>query len=158
MTQKVHCVTQEMSLADAVTFLLVHGIGSAPVVESTDTDPPTLVGFLSERDCLEVLSNESFFGGTARPETVGMIMRRHPVCVEPETDLYTLASVFVHHGYRHLPVCWGRELLGIISRSDILRAMDRYVRQELNSTSDQKFPPRLGELNERWFQLTGVRR
>lgn len=103
MNRHVQTVAPDMPLAEVVAFLLKHEISSVPVVEH-EGHQLRLVGFISERDCLEHLSNEAFYGSPMPPQTAGTIMRRHPVCVAPETELFTLVSIFVHHGYRHLPV------------------------------------------------------
>ena len=102
MTKHVHVVPTDMSLGDVVHFLLEHGISNAPVVERQD-HKQVLIGFISECDCLEFLSNEVFYGLPAPLHTARTIMRRHPVCVSPDTELFTLASIFSNHGYRHLP-------------------------------------------------------
>src|SRR6056297_1787995 len=65
MTRKVHTVTPEMSLAEAIQFLKRHKVSNAPVVENDSEGHRVLIGFLSEGDCLEYLSNEAFFGSPA---------------------------------------------------------------------------------------------
>lgn len=130
MTRHVYSITPEMPLADVIEYLEKHAVSNAPVIE-TQGERSTLVGFVSERDCLEFLANETFFGSPSPLQTAATIMRRHPVCVEPETELFTLASIFVSHGYRHLPVVEDGELVGIVSRRDILKAMNAYYQKTL---------------------------
>ncbi|MCA9051617.1 MAG: CBS domain-containing protein [Planctomycetaceae bacterium] len=125
MHSAVHTVTPNMSLAEVIDFLLKHKVSNAPVVEAS-ADGVKLVGFISERDCLMVLSNESFFGNPAPHHTAGSIMRKHPICVSPETELFALASIFVSHDYRHLPVTEQGRLAGIVSRRDVLKAVHEY--------------------------------
>jgi CBS-domain-containing membrane protein len=114
-------------------------------------DRKILVGFVSERDCLEFLANESFFGSPSLPQTAATIMRRHPVCVQPDTELFTLASIFVSHGYRHLPVVENGELLGIVSRRDILKAMDNYCRKRLQKKDRQRHLPDYSDVMQQRF-------
>lgn len=146
MNRNVHTISPEMTLADVVGDLLKHGVSNAPVVEPQPGGPPRLLGFISERDCLEHLSNEMFYGSPAQPQTAATMMRRHPACVGPETDVFALASIFETHGYRHLPVVEEGRLLGIISRRDILRELDRFYRESLESGLQERFPPDLRQV------------
>lgn len=145
MTRKVRVVTPDMSLSDVVQFLLNHDISNAPVVE-TQNHRQILVGFISERDCLEFLSNETFYGCPSPPQTARTIMRMHPVCISPETELFTLASIFSSHNYRHLPVVENGELKGIVSRRDVLKAMDKYYQDTIESHDEQRFQPDLRKI------------
>jgi len=136
MNRRPKTVPSELSLDEVVSFLLQHSISNAPVVE-TSAHEQQLVGFISERDCLEYLSAEAFYGSPAPPHRAETIMRRHPICVAPDTDLFTLVSVFISHDYRHLPVTEGNKLVGIVSRRDILRALDNHYR-EYSDTGPKK--------------------
>jgi CBS domain-containing protein len=145
MTRHVHVVTPDMPLGDVVQFLLHHEISNAPVVEKQD-QKQVLIGFISERDCLEFLSNEAFYGCPSPLQTARTIMRMHPVCVSPETELFTLASIFSSHRYRHLPVVEHDELLGIVSRRDVLKAMDEYYQDAIKSHDEQRSRPDLRKI------------
>lgn len=154
MNHCVYTVVPEMPLSEVVAQLLEHRISNAPVVEADSGAPPRLVGFVSERDCLEHLCNELFYGSPAPPQTVGTIMKRHPLCVSPETDIFALTSIFENHGCRHLPVVEEGRLLGIVSRRDILAELDRRSR-ELARTRQQSYePPDLKEIIRQRFHVT----
>ncbi len=140
MRTQVHTIHPDMPLDEIVKFLLKHEISNAPVV-IPQAGRSRLVGFISERDCLAGLTNESFFGSPAPKQTATTLMRKHPVCVAPETELFALASIFISHDYRHLPVTRDDELLGIISRRDILRALEKHYCSVLNKHTSEHFPP-----------------
>jgi CBS-domain-containing membrane protein len=145
MTRHVQTVMPDMSLGDVVRFLLEHKISNAPVVEYQD-QKPVLIGFISERDCLEFLSNEAFYGLPVPLHTARTIMRNHPVCVSPDTELFTLASIFSSHGYRHLPVIEYDELVGIVSRCDVLKAMEEYYQDAIKTHDELRFRPDLRKI------------
>ncbi len=153
MTRKIHTVTPDMSLDEAVGFLKRHKVSNAPVVETDGEGHRILVGFLSEGDCLEHLSNEVFYGSPAPQQTVRTMMKRHPVCVEPDMDIFTLASIFVNHRYRHLPVAENGRLLGIVSRRDVLHALNAHYKAAFKDRKSKKFPPNLQELVNHRFIL-----
>jgi CBS domain-containing protein len=141
MHKQVKTVSPDMTLGEAVRFLLSHELSNAPVVEAI-ADEPRLVGFLSERDCLAALSQESFFGNPSPPQSVRTIMRKSPVCVSPDTDVFGLATIFINHDFRHLPVTSDRgELVGIVSRRDVLSAIDKYYRDTNLRSLREHFPP-----------------
>jgi CBS domain-containing protein len=146
MTRHVQTVSPEMSLGDLVHFLKRHHVSNAPVIEKTAEGRELLVGFISEGDCLAHLANEVFFGSPSQAQTVRTMMKRHPVCVEPEMDIFTLASIFVNHRYRHLPVVQEGQLLGIVSRRDVLQALDTYYREAIKDRNLDRFPPDLHEV------------
>lgn len=151
MTRHVHWIPPEMPLADIIRYFEEHELSNAPVVRE-ENGRRLLIGFVSEGDCLEHLVNEVFYSFPYAPKTAETIMRRHPVCVSPETELFTLASVLVSHGYRHLPVVEeGEVLVGIISRRDVLFALDRYYRKEMQEKERRYQPPDLRELVQQRF-------
>ena len=152
MSRRVWTVASDISLDKVVTFLLKHEISNAPVIDAS-AEGKRLVGFISERDCLEFLSNEAFYGSPAPPHRAETIMRQHPICVAPDTDLFTLASIFINHGYRHLPVTDQEQLVGIVSRRDILRALEKHYREY--SEDDPKHPSRPDPLKLSSYRFSG---
>lgn len=153
MNRHVQTVPMDLSLAEVIQFLLKHEISNAPVIDSSRPGRH-LVGFVSERDCLAFLANETFFGSPAPPQRAETMMRRHPVCVSPDTEMFALASIFVNHGYRHLPVTEEGELLGIVSRRDVLQAMDLYYRSACHSAEEQHIHRDLTQIVNHRFLVT----
>ena len=149
----IHTVTPEMQLSDVVTFLLRHKISNAPVVKQNGRHRE-LLGFISEADCLEYLSNELFYGNPSPPQTAATIMKKHPVCVCPEADLFALTSIFISHGYRHLPVLDDYDLLGIVSRRDVLKSLDQYYREWSRTRDREKFPVDLHKIMNHRFLVS----
>jgi len=154
MTRQVESIPPEMALEAIIDFLDRRDVSNAPVVEE-QAGRKRLVGFISERDCLEFLANETFYGSPAPPQTAATIMRKHPVCVQPDTELFTLASILVNHGYRHLPVVEDGELLGIVSRRDILKAMNDFYRREFRDRERERHPPVLSDMIQQRLIVTG---
>lgn len=140
MHKHVVTVHAEDRLGEIVRRMLKNKVSNVPVVEEVDGQP-SLIGFISEADCLEHLSNEVFHGNPAPPMTAELIMKRHPVCVSPDTNIFTLASIFMSHRLRHLPVVEDHVLLGIVSRRDILQALERYSLEVGKLLEDERHPP-----------------
>ncbi|EAQ65674.1 acetoin utilization protein AcuB, putative [Marinomonas sp. MED121] len=54
-------------------------------------------------------------------------MKKSPVCVEMDTRLEEVRRLLEEHGFHHLPVLDGDELVGIISDRDILRLVSPFL-------------------------------
>ncbi|MCA9258678.1 MAG: CBS domain-containing protein [Planctomycetales bacterium] len=152
MNTHVYTVEADASLEEVIKVLKQHRVSNVPVVDR-NTNPPRLLGFLSEADCLEHLSNELFYGMPAPQMTAETMMKRHPVCVAPDTNIFTLASVLVNHRLRHLPVVEGGGLLGIVSRRDVLKALDAYYREATQRKETARRPLDLRQIVSQRFVI-----
>lgn len=111
----------DTSIDEATSTILSQGLMGAPVVEDGK-----LVGILSEKDVFKVVANQVFqedndhSGGLVRDfMTTGEL-----ITVPPDQDIASIASKFLSHIYRGLPVVDRRgQVVGLISRREILRAM-----------------------------------
>lgn len=120
MTRDVVSIDAKMEVAAAAELLCERQVSNAAVVEK-DFTREILVGFVSEKDLIQCYASGRMH---AEPHLrVADVMRPHPVSVRPETDLYTLAAIFMQHGYRHVPVVVGQVLQGMVSRRDVLKAL-----------------------------------
>ncbi|MFT6625282.1 MAG: CBS domain-containing protein [Cycloclasticus sp.] len=112
--------TPEMQISEAIKFLNSHKISGAPVVD----DQGALVGILSEKDCLKVALQSTYYedwvGGS-----VSEYMTANVETVSDTASIVDLADKFLKSTYKRFPVLNEEgELVGQISRSDVLRALD----------------------------------
>jgi CBS domain-containing protein len=123
------------TVLDVARLMVNHNIGAVPVLQHGK-----LVGIFSERD----LMNRVIVGGKDPAQTaVGQVMTEDPMTVQPGDSVETCMTLMRRHGFRHLPVCSGRELKGVVSLRDLLLhdldAKDdevRMMRAYLHSTPD----------------------
>ena len=108
-------------LRDAVRLLLKHRVSALPVVD----EGHRLVGMLSSADCMHVLAAETFHRDTAADMAVSDLMSTRLHWVGPELDLFSIAQRLASGKLRRLPVLEDGQLIGQISRSDVLRAVAR---------------------------------
>ncbi len=109
---------QQMDLFDAIDLLLRNEISGAPVVD----EDHRLIGIFSEKDCLRVLVNAAY---EQLPTTrIYAFLETDCKTVEEDTDLLTIAQLFLQNPFRRLPVVRDGKLVGQISRRDILRAVN----------------------------------
>jgi len=120
MAKKVVTLTQDMDVIEAMNVLATHRISGAPVLDSQGK----AVGILTERDCIEAVLTVSYHGEVGGGP-VESYMSRDIQSVASTTGLLDIAESFVKSKYRRYPVVDDGRIVGIISRSDVLRAMLR---------------------------------
>lgn len=149
MTADVFTVDKDTDVIQAADRMIARGVSNAPVVEH-DFTRNIIVGFISEKDLLQCYASGRFYAG---PELrVRDVMRPHPVCVRPETDLFSLAAIFMQHGFRHLPVVTAQVLEGMVSRRDVLSALLKHYRVwSLQPPSERKTPDLAGIFTSRYL-------
>ena len=118
MTRDLVTFTPNMEVMQALRLLVKHGHSGAPVLD----DDGKLAGMLSEKDCLQVAVLADFEG--VSPGLVGDFMTHDVATVSPDTDLLEVAGRFIDATYKRLPVIESGQLVGQISRSDVLRAIN----------------------------------
>jgi CBS domain-containing protein len=114
MTVRVVSVSPQATVQEAIARMLEEGIGAVAVC-----DGPLLVGIFTERDVLRVAGEGPLFN-EIRVETV---MTRRPITCAPEDDLMGAAQLMADKRIRHLPVCQGDFLVGMIGIRDVLRRL-----------------------------------
>ena len=117
MTREVVSVTPETDLLRAMHLLLYHCISGMPVVDARGR----LVGMLSQKDCLRAALHAGYHAGQGG--RVGDAMRAPVDSLAPGLDILSAAERFLSSPYRRFPVMDGERIVGILSRSDLLRAL-----------------------------------
>jgi CBS domain-containing protein len=104
-------ITQRDDLAAAQALMERAGVRQLPVVESG-----VLIGMLSERDLHE-------HTGYLERTKVDAAMSSAPATVAPTDSAVQAARLLLERKINALPVVEGTQLLGIVSRSDLLRLL-----------------------------------
>ena len=118
MARSEGTLSPETEIYDAMRRLLGTKLTGAPVVD----DDGTLIGMLTERDCLKILVRgalDGHPGGTVRDYMTS------PACsIGPGATLYDIVHLFLTRPYRKLPVVEDGRVLGQVSRRDALVALE----------------------------------
>ncbi|MBW2267411.1 MAG: CBS domain-containing protein [Deltaproteobacteria bacterium] len=118
MTRRVNTIPVTADLDAAVRMLLEHGHAGAPVVDSNGAPQ----GVLSEHDCIRVLVQAIADGWP--PGRAADHMTSEIETVSPTDDVLSLATRFAEGKHRCLLVVEQGQLVGLISRHDLLRALE----------------------------------
>lgn len=114
---------ESMSLVQAVGLILESGYTGLPVVDSYDH----VIGFLSEHDCLPHLLKDSYHCDSHLQ--VLDIMRNDPVTVSSGQSVIDLAQQMEINKPKVYAVVDGDELVGIITRSMVMKELNDSLRQ-----------------------------
>jgi CBS domain-containing protein len=117
MDHNPHAIFTSTSIKEAVTMMLKEGVIGAPVID----EKRQLIGYLSEQDCVKDMLNDAFY--SEEPGPVSSVMQTEVVSVTPETSIVEIAQIIMTNRPKNYPVVTDGKLVGLISRSDVLRAL-----------------------------------
>jgi len=109
--QRVYSVNPEQTVVEAARLMTEHNIGAVPVMRDA-----ALVGILSERDVLTRVVAAGRSPGITR---VSEVMTANPRTVPPTESIENCIFMMREFGFRHLPVCDGGKVMGLVSVRDI---------------------------------------
>jgi CBS domain-containing protein len=113
MSTEVLTVGPTHSLREAAARMSARKVGAAVVLDG-DQDQP---GILTERDILDAVGA----GQDVDVEKVHDHLTSDIVVATPEWPVDKAAAAMVQGGFRHLVVCDGSEVVGMLSVRDIVR-------------------------------------
>jgi CBS domain-containing protein len=128
MTDHPRVTAPDTPLREAAAEMVQGGLGALPVVDNDRR----LVGLLADRDLLRDLLTSVEFGSRMaktqprspdRRRSVRDVMTRQVLCVAPEQPLAEVVSLMVNKDVERLPVVRHGQLVGFLTRGDILRQL-----------------------------------
>lgn len=150
MTRQVVTVRPEATIVEAAGTMLQKHISGLPVVDAAGK----LVGIVSEGDFIrrsEIGTQRkrgSFLKFLLGPGTsaaefvqaqgrkVGDVMTREPLTVTEDTPLEEIVQLMEKNHVKRLPVMRGAEIVGIVSRANLLQAVADLARAVPDPTAD----------------------
>jgi CBS domain-containing protein len=139
MSRHVIAVSAGLSVRDAIEIMLTRDISGLPVVDSRGK----LAGIVSEGDFLrraEIGTEKergrwlSMLAGSSQVaidfirqhgRKVGEIMSPAPVTIEEDTTIEQIVRLMESLGLKRFPVMRGDEIVGMVTRTDFMRAIAR---------------------------------
>src|SRR5438045_769539 len=158
MPRDVAAVHPETTLLSAVKLMVSRGVSGLPVLD----EHGTIVGMMSEGDLLRW--HEGFSDREVRwlhllaegfdlaPDflrevqeqhrTIKVLMSPNPITVTETTPAREIASLMHTHGIKRVPVLRDGKLVGIITRTDLVRALAQKLSEK------EPLPPRSVSVDE----------
>jgi CBS domain-containing protein len=109
---ETHTITADQSVLEAAREMVASNIGAVPVLRDGE-----LVGIFSERD---IMKRVVAAGRDPARTRVSEVMTADPLTVDIREGIEHCMMLMKEHGFRHLPICDGKKLKGIVSLRDIL--------------------------------------
>jgi CBS domain-containing protein len=110
--QETYRADVSQSVLELVQAMVDRNIGAVPVLRDGE-----LVGIFSERDLMRRVVAAGLNPATTH---VSEVMTDDPLTVGPNEDVETCMILMRRHGFRHLPICEGKLLKGLVSLRDIM--------------------------------------
>lgn len=129
MTRSAYHIADTASPQAAVVLMARGHVTSLPVLDADGQ----LVGIISEADILRKAIHPdprahlrpTTSSGEALPMQVRELMTPDPYVVREDFDVADVATVLADRGWKSVPVVKEGQLVGILSRSDVLKALSR---------------------------------
>lgn len=173
MTWPVITIQSDALVCDAAALMLEKKISGVPVVDHTGN----LVGMLTESDFLrreEVGTGRQrprwieFFMGPGRladeyvrshSRKVGEVMTPDPVVVDEDVSLNDVVQLMEHHHIKRVPVVRQGQVVGIISRRNLVQALAEVMRRSVpRALNDDEIRTRiLAELDKQSWAPVSLR-
>ena len=173
MNRNAVSVLPSTLVADAARIMLAHRISGLPVLD----EQGHLVGIITEGDLIrraEIGTDGTQAGwlkSLLMPSAVAAdyvhtharhvsgVMTHSPVFVTPETTLDEVANLMLRKRIKRLPVLAHGKLVGIISRTDLLRVLARKLINTPAEASDESIANYIkSEINHaHWAPKSGIR-
>jgi acetoin utilization protein AcuB len=147
MTPDVRTVTPETTLAQALSVARTHGIRHLPVVQND-----RLVGLVTDRDLRLAMppvwaDTESELQAALHERTVSEVMQSRIFTTYPDLPVETAARLLYENRIGCLPVMDEGRLVGILTETDLLRALvELFGGGEPSSRLEVHMPNKPGEL------------
>ena len=134
MARSLVVLAPEMDVLHAIGIFVEKQISGAPVLDRFGT----LVGMLSEKDCMRIALTAGYYGEWGG--RVEEYMHAPVATIDADMPIVEVAQLFAEREYRRYPVTEDARLVGQISRSDVLRALQEIAGQSADLRTS--IPPR----------------
>jgi CBS domain-containing protein len=109
--RRLHSISADANVFEAARLMADQRIGALPVLRDGE-----LLGIISERDVLTRVVAQGRSPGATK---VSEVMTANPRTVSIDESAQTCLFIMRELGFRHLPICEGKQLKAMISLRDI---------------------------------------
>ncbi len=131
MSAPIRTIRPETTIAEAQRILLRYGHSGLPIVNLTDT----LVGIISRRD-LDIALHHGFSHAPVKGYMTTKVRT-----ITPDTTLPEIEALMVTYDIGRLPVLAAGKLVGIVTRTDVLRELHQHRKIEISKETKHPLTP-----------------
>ena len=131
MSSPVRSIRPETSVGEAHRILLRYGHSGLPVVDAGDR----LAGIISRRD-IDIALHHGFSHAPVKGYMTPQLKT-----IAPDTLLPEIESLMVMYDIGRLPVLENRQLVGIVTRTDVLRELHQQKARDRGSNAELSYCP-----------------
>ena len=131
MSSPVRSIRPETSVGEAHRILLRYGHSGLPVVDAGDR----LAGIISRRD-IDIALHHGFSHAPVKGYMTPQLKT-----IAPDTLLPEIESLMVMYDIGRLPVLESRQLVGIVTRTDVLRELHQQKARDRGSNAELSYCP-----------------
>lgn len=128
MNKGVVTTRKEDNLHKAATTMVEHGIGCLVIEDGDD------FGVLTEQDFLKFIARDR---RDVMDVAVGEIMTYPAITGSPEMNIYEASKLMQDKGFRRLPVTNNKQLVGIVTQTDLNQALRDDTIREMRAKLDE---------------------
>jgi len=152
MTYNVKMLTLDDTIETCLKTMKENKIRHVPVVDTaTEEGKQYFVGIVSQRDVFRQISpylgkvGEEDSDLKALKQLLGKIVTRKPKSVSPETPIQDMITIMFHDRIDSLPVLRDKDLMGIVTATDVLKlfvrldAIGRLSREKAETEQSRQF-------------------
>jgi len=148
MTEDVKTLTLDDTIEMCIKFMKENRVRHIPVVDSPtgEDEQQYFVGIVSQRDVFRQMSpylgkiGEEDSDSKALKQPLVRFVTRNPKSVSPETAIQEMISIMVDNRVNMMPVLVDRDIVGIVTSTDILKLFIRLdtIRQLCSKTGKKE--------------------
>ncbi len=127
MATEVITVTEDATMKHVIRLLVTRGITGLPVV----SDDMELLGVVTEKDVLKALYNRD-----VQVNSVADLMTGDIVSFDENDDLIKVFKGLVENNFRRVPILSQGKLVGVISRTDIIKFLSKSAERPAEAESE----------------------
>ena len=122
MTEAVVCARPDMPIYDAIRLLAHRRLTGLPIVD----EDLNLIGLLSEKDVLKVMYEPD----DRQEHMISDYMAKDVISFNVDASLVDVCDSLIDNHFRRVPITKDGKLMGITSRSDVIKAILKLKHQE----------------------------
>ena len=127
MSTEIVTITEDATMKHVIQLLVTRGITGLPVV----SDDMELLGMVTEKDVLKTLYNRD-----AQVKSVADLMTSDTIWFDENDDLIKVFKGLVENNFRRVPILSQGKLVGVISRTDIIKFLSESAARPAKAESE----------------------